>query len=169
MRVRSIRSKILTAILGITLLISVIMACMFYSRSEKMIEENYLTVLYQRIRLLTDTVDDMMKNVCNINIKASCDSEIKEELKAYLEDRNENRLSEISNRLRIFAKMDQTISSLYLVIPDENRVVTTLDYPVYRSDVNDKSIQEFQKNPGRITVRCSWTIWCMMRAKCCSL
>ena len=145
MRVRSIRSKILTAILGITLLISVIMACMFYSRSEKMIEENYLTVLYQRIRLLTDTVDDMMKNVCNINIKASCDSEIKEELKAYLEDRNENRLSEISNRLRIFAKMDQTISSLYLVIPDENRVVTTLDYPVYRSDVKDKSIQEFQK------------------------
>lgn len=145
MRVRSIRSKILTAILGITLLISVIMACVFYNRSEKMIEENYLTVLYQRIRLLTDTVDDMMKNVCNINIKASCDSEIKEELKAYLEDRNENRLSEISNRLRIFAKMDQTISSLYLVIPDENRVVTTLDYPVYRSDVNDKSIQEFQK------------------------
>ena len=148
MRVRSIRSKILTAILGITLLISVIMACAFYSRSEKMIEENYLTVLYQRIRLLTDTVDDMMKNVCNINIKASCDSEIKEELEAYLEDRNENRLSEISNRLRIFAKMDQTISSLYLVIPDENRVVTTLDYPVYRSDVNDKSIQEFQKKSG---------------------
>ena len=103
MKVRSIRSKILIAILGITLLISLIMAWMFYNRSEKMIEENYLTVLYQRIRLLTDTVDDMMKNVCNINIKASCDSEIKEELKAYLEDQNEIRLSEISYRLRIFA------------------------------------------------------------------
>lgn len=148
MRVRSIRSKILIAILGITLLISVIMACVFYNRSEKMIEENYLTVLYQRIRLLTDTVDDMMKNVCNIDIKASCDSEIKKELEAYLKDQNENRLSEISSRLRIFAKMDQTISSLYLVIPDENKVVTTLDYPVYRSDVNEKSIQEFQKKSG---------------------
>lgn len=143
MKVRSIRSKILIAILGITLLTSVVMAGVFYDRSAKMIEENYLMVFNQRIRVLTDTVDDMMKNVCNIDIKASCDSEIKEELEAYLEDQNENRLSEISNRMRNFSKMDQTVSSLYLVIPDKGQVVTTLDYPVYKSEIDEKRMQEF--------------------------
>ena len=39
-------------------------------------------MLSQRTRLLTDTIDDMLKNVCNIDIKASCDSGIKEELEA---------------------------------------------------------------------------------------
>lgn len=58
-----------------------------------MIEENYITVLSQRTRLLTDTVDDMIKNVCNIDIKASCDKEIKEELEQYLNDKDEKRLN----------------------------------------------------------------------------
>ena len=80
MKVRSIRSKILIAITGITLLTAAAMAFVFYGRSAVMIEENYMTVLSQRTRLLTDTVDDMLKNVCNIDIKASCDSEIKENL-----------------------------------------------------------------------------------------
>ena len=80
MKVRSIRSKVLIAITGITLLTAAAMAFVFYGRSSRMIEENYITVLSQRTRLLTDTVDDMLKNVCNIDIKASCDKEIKEEL-----------------------------------------------------------------------------------------
>ena len=72
MKVRSIRSKVLIAITGITLLTAAAMAFVFYGRSSRMIEENYITVLSQRTRLLTDTVDDMLKNVCNIDIKASC-------------------------------------------------------------------------------------------------
>ena len=84
MKVRSIRSKVLIAITGITLLTAAAMAFVFYGRSSRMIEENYITVLSQRTRLLTDTVDDMLKNVCNIDIKASCDKEIKEELEQYL-------------------------------------------------------------------------------------
>ena len=83
MKVRSIRSKVLIAITGITLLTAAAMAFVFYGRSSRMIEENYITVLSQRTRLLTDTVDDMLKNVCNIDIKASCDKEIKEELERY--------------------------------------------------------------------------------------
>ena len=64
-----------------------------------MIEENYITVLSQRTRLLTDTVDDMLKNVCNIDIKASCDKEIKEELEQYLNDKDEKRLIDLAEHI----------------------------------------------------------------------
>lgn len=154
MKVRSIRSKVLIAITGITLLTAAAMAFVFYERSSRMIEENYVTVLSQRTRLLTDTIDDMLKNVCNIDIKASCDSDIKEELEQYLNDKDENRLNYISNRLRTFSKMDQAISSMYLVIPDVRQVVTTLDYPVYRSGIKEDKIREFEeqceKNGGPV-------------------
>lgn len=149
MKVRSIRSKVLIAITGITLLTAAAMAFVFYERSSRMIEENYITVLSQRTRLLTDTIDDMLKNVCNIDIKASCDSDIKEELEQYLNDKDENRLNYISNRLRTFSKMDQAISSMYLVIPDVRQVVTTLDYPVYRSGIKEDKIRKFEEQCGK--------------------
>lgn len=149
MKVRSIRSKVLIAITGITLLTAAAMAFVFYGRSSRMIEENYITVLSQRTRLLTDTVDDMLKNVCNIDIKASCDSEVKEELEQYLNDKDEKRLNNISTRLRTFSKMDQAITSMYLVIPGERQVVTTLDYPVYRSGLKEDNLRQFETLCGK--------------------
>lgn len=152
MKVRSIRSKVLISIVGITLLTSAALAFVFYGRSAAMIEENYVTVLSQRTRLLADTIDDMMKNVCSIDMKASCDSEVKASLESYLKDGDEKRLSDLSTRLRIFAKMDQAISSVYLVIPDKRQVVTTMDYPVYKSGIEEEKIQQFLKKCGKDTV-----------------
>ncbi|OLA23497.1 MAG: hypothetical protein BHW17_05815 [Dorea sp. 42_8] len=151
MKVRSIRSKVLISIVGITLLTSAALAFVFYGRSAAMIEENYVTVLSQRTRLLADTIDDMMKNVCSIDMKASCDSEVKASLESYLKDGDEKRLSDLSTRLRIFAKMDQAISSVYLVIPDKRQVVTTMDYPVYKSGIEEEKIQQFLKKCGKDT------------------
>lgn len=151
MKVRSIRSKVLISIVGITLLTSAALAFVFYGRSAAMIEENYVTVLSQRTRHLADTIDDMMKNVCSIDMKASCDSEVKASLESYLKDGDEKRLSDLSTRLRIFAKMDQAISSVYLVIPDKRQVVTTMDYPVYKSGIEEEKIQQFLKKCGKDT------------------
>lgn len=151
MKVRSIRSKVLISIVGITLLTSAALAFVFYGRSAAMIEENYVTVLSQRTRLLADTIDDMMKNVCSIDMKASCDSEVKASLESYLKDGDEKRLSDLSTRLRIFAKMDQAISSVYLVIPDKRQVVTTMDYPVHKSGIEEEKIQQFLKKCGKDT------------------
>ena len=151
MKVRSIRSKVLISIVGITLLTSAALAFVFYGRSAAMIEENYVTVLSQRTRLLADTIDGMMKNVCSIDMKASCDSEVKASLESYLKDGDEKRLSDLSTRLRIFAKMDQAISSVYLVIPDKRQVVTTMDYPVYKSGIEEEKIQQFLKKCGKDT------------------
>ena len=165
MKVRSIRSKVLIAITGITLLTAAAMAFVFYGRSSRMIEENYITVLSQRTRLLTDTVDDMLKNVCNIDIKASCDKEIKEELEQYLNDKDEKRLNNISTRLRTFSKMDQAISSMYLVIPGESQFVTTCT----EVDLRRITFVNLKHYVEKMADRRSWMIWCTAKINYYSL
>lgn len=145
MKIRSIRSKMLISIIGITLLTAFAMAGVFYIRAAHMIEQNYVTLLQQRTRLMSDTIDDMLKDVSNIDINASCDKEIKENVESYLKDGDERRLNEISSRLRIFSRKNSSIYSMYLMIPEKNQVVTTLDYPVYRRITDDRSMLDFQK------------------------
>ena len=145
MKIRSIRSKMLISIIGITLLTALAMAGVFYIRAAHMIEQNYVTLLQQRTRLMSDTIDDMLKEICNIDINASCDKEIKDNLEQYLKDKDERRLNELSSRLRTFARKNSLIYAMYLVIPEENQVVTTLDYPVYRRITDEQTILEFQE------------------------
>lgn len=145
MKIRSIRSKMLISIIGITLLTALAMAGVFYIRAAHMIEQNYVTLLQQRTRLMSDTIDDMLKEICNIDINASCDKEIKDNLEQYLKDKDERRLNELSSRLRTFARKNSSIYAMYLVIPEENQVVTTLDYPVYRRITDEQTILEFQE------------------------
>lgn len=145
MKNSSIRSKILISIIGITLLTAIAMALVFYGKTTELIEQNYITSLKQSTRLMIDTIDQMMIDVCNINIKASCDAELKEELTLYMQDENEGRLEEISERMRDFSSDDEMISSMYLILPEDKIIVTTLDYPVYRRDVEEAQISEFQE------------------------
>ena len=48
-----------------------------------------------------------------------------------------------------FSKMDQAISSMYLVIPGESQFVTTLDYPVYRSGLKEDNLRQFETLCGK--------------------
>lgn len=139
----SVRSKILISMIGITLLVVLAMSSVFYMKSADSVEDNYVTLLQQKIKLMSDTIDDMLKDICNININASCDKEIKKELEGYLLDRDQGRLNGISARLRIFCKKNDAISSMYLLIPQEDQIVTTLDYPVYRRGLSAQKKQEF--------------------------
>lgn len=145
MKIRSIRSKMLISIIGITLLTALAMAGVFYIRAAHMIEQNYTTLLQQRTRLMSDTIDDMLKDICNIDINASCDQEIKENVRLYLKDGDEHRLNEISSRLRTFVRKNPSMYSMYLIIPESNQIVTTLDYPVYRRITDEKAMTDFQK------------------------
>ena len=145
MKIRSIRSKMLISIIGITLLTALAMAGVFYIRAAHMIEQNYTTLLQQRTRLMSDTIDDMLKDICNIDINASCDQEIKENVRLYLKDGDERRLNEISFRLRTFVRKNPSMYSMYLIIPESNQIVTTLDYPVYRRITDEKAMTDFQK------------------------
>lgn len=120
MKIKSIRSKMLISIIGITLLTALAMAGVFYIRAAQMIEQNYTTLLQQRTRLMSDTIDDMLKDICNVDINASCDQEIKENVRLYLKDGDERRLNEISSRLRTFVRKNPSMYSMYLIIPESN-------------------------------------------------
>lgn len=156
MKIRSIWSKVWIAMIGLTLLIAIAMAFLFYQRSAQLIEENYLTVLSQRARLLADTVDDMLKDVCDITIKASEDAELEAALSAYLSDPDEENLTALAGRLQDFRHMDSVISSLYLVLPEEKQAVTTQDYPICKrgleEEVVDAWITALQADSGPVVL-----------------
>ena len=142
----SIRNKILISIILTTLLTTLGIAAVFYYKSAQMIEDNYILVLQKRISALTDTIDGMLQDVCNITINAACDDEVEEKVIDYLQNEDEKKLEEISEILRLYCKENDAISSMYLLIPDKNQVITSRDYPVYRSNFNREKQDEFIKS-----------------------
>lgn len=153
MRIRSIRSKILVSIIGITLVTALAMTGVFYQKAADMIEQNYVELLQQRIQLMCENIDHMLKDICNININASCDRELKEELTEYLASGNEENLNTISSLMRSFRKRNNAMDSMYLIIPETGQVTTTLDYPVYRmmeQETLEVFIQKIQEDTGPV-------------------
>ena len=141
----SIRNKILISIIITTLLTTLGIAAMFYYKSAQMIEDNYISALQKQINALTDTIDGMLQDVCNITINVACDDEVEEKVMDYLRNEDEKELEEISGILRLYCKENDTISSMYLLIPNKNQVITSRDYPVYRSNFNQKKQEKFIK------------------------
>lgn len=136
MKLKSIRSKIMASITGITFLTVISIAAVFYSESAKLIEENYVNVFQQRISLLSETIDEMMMDVCYAGINASCDNEVEESVSEYLKTGDEKELVNASEQLRMYKSREEAISSIYLFIPERSQIVTTMDYPVYKSEIN---------------------------------
>lgn len=136
MKLKSIRSKIMASITGITFLTVISIAAVFYSKSVNLIEENYVTVFQQRISLLSETIDEVLMDVCYVGINASCDNEIEESISEYLKTGNEKELVNTAEQLRMYKSREDAISSIYLFIPETAQIVTTMDYPVYKSEIN---------------------------------
>lgn len=135
MKLKSIRGKIMASITGITFLTVISIAAVFYTESVKMIEENYMTVFQQKINLLTETIDEMLERVCYVGINASCDNEIEESVSEYLKTGNEKELVNTAEQLRLYKSWESAISSFYLFIPETSQIVTSMDYPVYKSEI----------------------------------
>lgn len=139
----SIRNKILISIIATTLLTTFVIAAMFYYKTSQMIEKNYTVVFQKRISQLSNTVDGMLQEVCDITINAACDDEIKQRVKTHLENEDEKELEKISDVLRLYCKENNAISSMYLLIPCKKEIVTSKDYPVYRGNLSQMKIATF--------------------------
>ena len=142
----SIRNKILISIIITNLLTTLGIATALYYKSAQMIENNYILVLQNRITALIDSIDGMLQDVCNITINAACDDEVEEKIIDYLQDEDEKELEEISEILRLYCKENDVISSMNVLIPKKNQIITSRDYPVYRSNFNQEKQDEFIKN-----------------------
>jgi len=140
---KSIRSKVLASIILITFFTAASIALVFYENTAQMVEDNYVDGLYRQVRFLTDTVDETLKDICNINIHASCDNEIVEFLCGYPENGNEDKLEAVTDRLRGYENRNIYILSVYLLIPEKRQMITSLDYPVCKNEIGRGELSEF--------------------------
>lgn len=154
--IKSIRGKILISILAITLFTSLAVTFIFYYRSARTIEDNYISSLRQRSSQLMDEWDETMERIYHINVYASCDDQVKQKILSYMNKGQETDLEELAKSLCEYKEQSTAISSLYLLIPKENTLVTSEEYPLYQRDISkekqEKIIQEIEENASPILV-----------------
>lgn len=146
---RSIRGKILISILLITLLTSLAVTMIFYGQSARTIEENYISSLQQRAQQMMDELDEAVERAYHVNLYASCDDRIKKSIWSYLEanqtDQQEEELEKLAQLLYEYKAQSHAVSSVYLLIPEAQLVVTSEEYPVYRKEISENKIEEVEK------------------------
>lgn len=140
---KSIRGKILVSILLITLLTSLAITLIFYRQSARTIEDNYISSLKQRAAQQIMALDQAMERVYHINVYASCDSRIKGNIRLYLDKRQELYLEALAQILYEYREQSDAVSSLYLLIPEAQTIVTSEDYPLYRKGISQEKTETF--------------------------
>ena len=142
---KSIRSKILLAILAVTMITACSITVVFYFRSAKMVEENYCENLYSRIKQAAGTLDDDLKEIYYVNMRAAWDEQIIDAVKSYKEDNRQEALEILGEGLRQYVKEYKDINSLYFIFPGERLAVTSEDYPVNKRNLDVQVLNNIQK------------------------
>lgn len=122
----SMRSKMILMMLAVTASLTVVITMIFYGRSADQIEENYVENLYARIRQMGEALDESLGEIYFLTVQASCDEDILAKTKDYLASREEERLAEIAQLLRMYSKRNVDVGSIYLMLPQEKIAETTL-------------------------------------------
>lgn len=122
----SMRSKMILMMLAVTASLTVVITMIFYGRSADQIEENYVENLYARIRQMGEALDESLGEIYFLTVQASCDEDILAKTKDYLASKEEERLAEIAQLLRMYSKRNVDVGSIYLMLPQEKIAETTL-------------------------------------------
>lgn len=143
----SIRSKLLLAILAVTAVTVCSITVVFYFKSSRMIEDNYMDNLYARVEQTMNVLDDSLQEMYLISLKTAESEELKEQIESYKAntlggDNAAAELDAISDILRDARKQFQDISSLYLILLEEKIAVTSEDYPVTKANLSEEGIEE---------------------------
>ncbi|MCR2023867.1 sensor histidine kinase, partial [Blautia pseudococcoides] len=142
---QSIRSKVLLAILAVTMVTACSITVVFYFKSAGMIEENYSTNLYGRVKQTITSLDDSLQEIYYINIKAASDINMIKCVKEYRTSGDNGTLDEIAELLRTYRTEYKDLSSLYFIFPDERIAVTSEDYPVCKRDIPEGEIEKIRR------------------------
>ena len=95
---KSIRAKILLAILTVTMFTACSLTVVFYFRAAGMIEENYSGILYGRMQQTIKDLDESLKEIYYVNTRTAWDTDIRNNAKEYSYTGNENSLENVYNR-----------------------------------------------------------------------
>ncbi len=74
---KSIRAKILLAILTVTMFTACSLTVVFYFRAAGMIEENYSGILYGRMQQTIKDLDESLKEIYYVNTRTAWDTDIR--------------------------------------------------------------------------------------------
>lgn len=132
---QSIRSKVLLAILAVTIVTACSITVVFYFKSAGMIEENYSTNLYGRVKQTVTSMDDSLQEIYYINVKAASDIDMVKYIKEYRTSGSGEALDGVAELLRNYRTEYKDLSSLYFVFPEDRIAVTSEDYPVCKRDI----------------------------------
>lgn len=149
---QSIRSKVLLAILAVTMVTACSITVVFYFKSAGMIEENYSTNLYGRVKQTVTSLDDSLQEIYYINVKAAGDINMAQYIKEYRKSESGEALDKIAELLRNYRTEYKDLSSLYFVFPDERIAVTSEDYPVCKRDIPEEEIVKIRQTEAEEAV-----------------
>lgn len=149
---QSIRSKVLLAILAVTMVTACSITVVFYFKSADMIEKNYSTSLYGRVKQTVTSLDDSLQEIYYINVKAATDIHMVEAITQYRSQRSSEALDRIAELLRNYRTEYKDLSSLYFVFPEERVAVTSEDYPVCRRNIPREEIEKIRAAEDREAV-----------------
>ena len=139
---KSIRAKILLAILTVTMFTACSLTVVFYFRAAGMIEENYSGILYGRMQQTIKDLDESLKEIYYVNTRTAWDTDIRNNAKDYSCTGNENSLENMAGLLREHSREYKDINSLYFVFPDKKMAVTSEEFPVNKQGISGKHIEE---------------------------
>lgn len=139
---QSIRSKVLLAIICITIITACSITIVFYSKASKVIEDNYGKSLYNRIQQMGNEFDDLLKEIYYITVQSSCDTQLLQKILDYTDSEDEKKLEEIADMLREYKNRNSSIKSVYVIFEPKNIIVTSDDYPIYDKEADENKIKE---------------------------
>ena len=142
---KSIRAKILLAILTVTMFTACSLTVVFYFRAAGMIEENYSGILYGRMQQTIKDLDESLKEIYYVNTRTAWDTDIRNNAKDYSRTGNENSLEKMAGLLREHSREYKDINSLYFVFPDKKMAVTSEEFPVNKQGISEEHIEELEK------------------------
>ncbi len=142
---KSIRAKILLAILTVTMFTACSLTVVFYFRAAGMIEENYSGILYGRMQQTIKDLDESLKEIYYVNTRTAWDTDIRNNAKDYSCTGNENSLENMAGLLREHSREYKDINSLYFVFPDKKMAVTSEEFPVNKQGISGEHIEELEK------------------------
>ena len=142
---KSIRAKILLAILTVTMFTACSLTVVFYFRAAEMIEENYSGILYGRMQQTVKNLDESLKEIYYVNMKTAWDEDVRNNAEEYIRTGNENSLENIAGLLREYSREYKDINSLYFVFPDKKMAVTSEEFPANKQGIKGERIEELEE------------------------
>ena len=142
---KSIRGKIMLAILAVTMFTACSITVVFYLRAAGMIEENYSGILYGRMQQTVKDLDESLKEIYYVDTRAAWDEALRENVRSYISTKNEDNLETVAELLRNHSREYKDINSLYFVFPGEKMAVTSEEFPVNKQGLAKKDIQKLEE------------------------